>query len=194
MSTTGYTLLKPVQNSPQPSTLRSSRTRIFFIALASSVLIIIGILHRFRPNSQPDTSLRPDVKGPGSVTMNGNIPRPNGKVNVGHFTNWGFANLKEETGEVHLTDSWADQEIHYDDNDSWNDENASSNLYGNLKQLYLHKKRNRHLKVLLSIAGWTYSENGRFGRGVRDDTKRAKFVESAVKFGRGFRTRRTRYR
>ncbi|GAA5884609.1 hypothetical protein JCM16303_003680 [Sporobolomyces ruberrimus] len=207
MSTTGYTLLKPVQNSPQPSTLRSGRTRIFFIALASSALVIIGFLHRFRPNSQPDTSLRPDVKGSGSVTMNGNIPRPNGKVNVGYFTNWGiygrnykphqipvqdlthilysFANLKEETGEVHLTDSWADQEIHYD-NDSWNDENASSNLYGNLKQLYLHKKRNRHLKVLLSIGGWTYSENGRFGRGVGDDAKRAKFVESAVKLVEDF--------
>ena len=93
---------------------------------------------------------------------------------------YSFANLKEETGEVHLTDSWADQEIHYE-HDSWNDENASSNLYGNLKQLYLLKKRNRALQVLLSIGGWTYSENGRFARGVGDDQKRARFVESAVR-------------
>lgn len=36
-------------------------------------------------------------------------------------------------------------QIHYP-GDSWNDESANENLYGNLKALYLMKKKHRHLK------------------------------------------------
>ncbi|GAA5928547.1 glycoside hydrolase family 18 protein [Sporobolomyces koalae] len=198
MSSTGYT---PLETDPRPAEARRSnqpnlrgRSYIAVSALVISLLLVFS-LHRLDLINAPVPSASSEPK------MNTGIPRPNGKVNVGYFTNWGiygrnykpqqipledlthilysFANLKEESGEVHLTDSWADQEIHYE-NDSWNDENASSNLYGNLKQLYLLKKRNRNLKIMLSIGGWTYSENGRFARGVGDEVKRRTFVDSAV--------------
>ncbi|KAK4051145.1 Chitinase 4 [Microbotryomycetes sp. JL201] len=129
------------------------------------------------------------------------VPGPNGKVNVAYFVNWGiyarnykpfesqvpveslthilyaFANIRE-TGEVFLTDQWADEQIHYD-GDSWNDPDASTNLYGNLKQLHLLKQRHRHLKVLLSIGGWTYSNN--FAGPASTSQGRRMFVESSIK-------------
>ncbi|GAA5860808.1 hypothetical protein JCM5353_008309 [Sporobolomyces roseus] len=194
MSSSRYTALDTTPTPPTKPT-RSNYTRYLFIL---SGFVIIGLLHRLLQHNKSTPQSNHKVKLEYEMS---NVPKPNGKVNVGYFTNWGiygrnykppeipvddlthilysFANLRE-TGEVHLTDSWSDQEIHYE-NDSWNDENASSNLYGNLKQLYLLKKRNRHLKVFLSIGGWTYSENGKFAKGVENDEKRKTFVESSVR-------------
>jgi chitinase len=89
---------------------------------------------------------------------------------------YAFANLSPDTGEVVLSDTWADKDIHYP-GDSWND--VGNNLYGNFKAIYLLKKAHRHLKVLLSIGGWTYSP--RFHPVVVSPERRAKFVESAIR-------------
>ncbi|KAF8210281.1 glycoside hydrolase [Mycena galopus ATCC 62051] len=120
-----------------------------------------------------------------------------GKRTVGYFVNWGiygrkfppsliphdlthilyaFANLKADTGEVFLSDDWADKDIHYP-GDSWND--SGDNLYGNFKAIYNLKKQHRHLKVLLSIGGWTYSPQ--FHPVVVSPALRAKFVHSSIK-------------
>jgi chitinase len=121
-----------------------------------------------------------------------------GKYNVGYFVNWGiygrkfppqsipvqdlthilyaFAKVSAETGEVVLSDKWADSDIHYP-GDSWNE--PQGNLYGNFKSIYLLKKQNRHLKVLLSIGGWTYSPS--FHPVVVNPAARAQFVESSIR-------------
>lgn len=122
--------------------------------------------------------------------------KASGYVNVGYFPNWSiyqkgykpqhvpfthlthilyaFANIDPATGTVQLSDTWADEQVKYEGDG----EASASNLCGNFHQFLQYKKTHRHLKLLLSIGGWSYSSNF---RGMIDPAQRARFIESAVR-------------
>ncbi|KAJ2930548.1 hypothetical protein H1R20_g6536, partial [Candolleomyces eurysporus] len=125
--------------------------------------------------------------------------RATGKASFAYFTNWGiyganfqptdiqtgpithilysFADTNPTTGNIILTDPYADEQKHFP-GDSWSE--TGNNLYGCLKQLYLLKLQKRNLKVLLSIGGWTYSQAGHFNF-VESPSARATFINDALK-------------
>ncbi|CAN9290395.1 unnamed protein product [Alternaria alternata] len=96
---------------------------------------------------------------------------------------YSFADNKPD-GTVFLTDSYADAEKHYA-TDSWND--VGNNLYGSLKQLQILKAKNRNLKVLLSIGGWTYTNTNKHMDGPMATAEgRQRFASSCVELIRDY--------
>jgi chitinase len=74
-----------------------------------------------------------------------------------------------------LSDEWADLQYAYPGDDT---SAPGTNVYGNIKQLYLLKKAHRNLKTILSVGGWSYRMN--FAPMLASGAKRRKFVDSAM--------------
>ncbi|KAH9832204.1 glycoside hydrolase family 18 protein [Rhodofomes roseus] len=184
---------------------RTIRRTLLFAATAAIVLLAVlkaneWTNHQGELQAPPGTDTDAEVGLPADNTENATTPDmpEHGKYSVGYFVNWGiygrkyppssipaenlthilyaFANIKADSGEVFLSDTWADQEIHYP-GDSWSD--VGHNLYGNFKAIYKLKQQHRHLKVILSIGGWTYSPT--IHPIVVSPPLRSKFVASAIR-------------
>ncbi|KAI4627325.1 uncharacterized protein J4E87_003888 [Alternaria ethzedia] len=136
---------------------------------------------------------------------NPNIPTHPGYRSVAYYGNWdiyarnfqpqqipaerithllySFADNKPD-GTVFLTDTYADAEKHYP-TDSWND--VGNNLYGSMKQLQILKAKNRNLKVLLSVGGWTYTNVAKHMDGpMATAAGRQRFASSCVELIRDY--------
>ncbi|KAF2710518.1 glycoside hydrolase family 18 protein [Pleomassaria siparia CBS 279.74] len=91
--------------------------------------------------------------------------------------NYAFANINATTGQVFLSDEWADVQYKYPTDVVSNTTNATV-LYGNFNQLYKLKQANRNLKTVISVGGWSYREN--FKTALATEEGRQLFAESAL--------------
>ena len=86
--------------------------------------------------------------------------------------NYAFANLSPD-GEIMVGDSYCDLEY------SNPDFTSEPGMFGQLREL---KSRAPHLKVLISVGGWSWS--GNFSDVAADAQKRQRFAESCAEFVR----------
>ncbi|KAL8288296.1 hypothetical protein RB597_000412 [Gaeumannomyces tritici] len=95
---------------------------------------------------------------------------------------YAFADIRED-GSVVSSDEWADTQKIFAGSSAppggGGGANGTKDAYGMVEQLYRLKQQNRHLKVLLSVGGYTWSP--KFEPVAADATKRATFVSTAVK-------------
>ncbi|CRG89522.1 hypothetical protein PISL3812_06558 [Talaromyces islandicus] len=88
---------------------------------------------------------------------------------------YAFANISSTTGKVSLSDEYADLQYQYPGDDP---SAPGTNVYGNVKQLFLLKKKQRNLKTMISIGGATYSEY--MVPVLASESLRETFAQSAV--------------
>ncbi|KAG9377273.1 Glycoside hydrolase family 18 protein [Pyrenophora tritici-repentis] len=91
------------------------------------------------------------------------------------YVNYAFANLNETTGEVFLSDEWADIQRPSPTDVATN----GSQLLGNFNQLYQAKQKNRNLKVILGVGGWTY--RFKFKPALSTKAGRVNYCKSSLK-------------
>jgi chitinase len=93
--------------------------------------------------------------------------------------NYAFSNVSE-SGECVLGDPAADVEKVYSAEDSLNGQQdaESDPFHGNFHQLLLLKQKYPHLKVLISVGGWSWS--GNFSNAAQGDHSRQQFVASCI--------------
>ena len=88
---------------------------------------------------------------------------------------YGFANINPQTGEVFSSDEYADVQKKISTDTTSDD---STQAQGCVEQLFVLKTKNRNLKTLLSIGGWSYSTN--LAGAVGSEAKRKTFVNTSV--------------
>jgi chitinase len=96
--------------------------------------------------------------------------------------NYAFANVApDSSGDVvcQIADPWADYQKPWDAPNSVTDQDvASGPLLGNFQQLRALKEQYPHLKVLMSLGGWTFSKY--FSDAALTNQSRERFVSSCV--------------
>ncbi|KAL9484344.1 hypothetical protein ACSS6W_003133 [Trichoderma asperelloides] len=159
-------------------------------------------------SARNDTSSQSEAKPPffkpsntGTTNEKSSWTRPQGKKkNVVYFTNcrsiyganflpqnvpadeithllYAFAGIASD-GSVISIDTWGDEQKRLGDDQSWDE--SGNIVHGAIEQVFLLKKTHRSMKTLLSIGGWTASQEGKFDPAISSAAGRSQFARTAV--------------
>ncbi|KAI0416919.1 glycoside hydrolase superfamily [Xylaria grammica] len=201
-SSTGTTDVGTPTSTPTVPTSSSNPSTT--ISLTSSTSISVTPTSRGNSSITTGSSVPPTTGFPTPTSIGGLPPPPpppsgpfRGFKNAVYFTNWGIAQEKylpqrlpvddlshvlyafadiAPNGTVLSANPEVDLTQKYPDDNYWE---QGHNAYGAVKQLYIHKKWNRQLKVLLSVGGGEYSP--KFAAATSTEMRRQTFAKSAVK-------------
>jgi chitinase len=99
------------------------------------------------------------------------------QVNILTHVMYSFGNVNGSTGEVYLSDTFADTDKrHPGDSDK-----PGNNVYGNVQQFFRLKEKNRNMKVMFSIGGYTYAYVNRVFANCTQPGYVDTFAKSSVK-------------
>ncbi|KAI8632031.1 glycoside hydrolase superfamily [Xylariaceae sp. FL1651] len=170
--------------------------------ITTSSNVSISSTSRTNVSITTTSSVRTSTGLPTPTSITGLPPPPppstpfRGFRNAVYFTSWGISTAKyvpqklpvddlshilyafadiAPNGTVLSSDPVADLDQLYPDDDA---RDRGRNAYGAVKQLYIHKKYNRNVKVLLSIGGGDYSP--KFAAATSTEMGRQTFAKSAV--------------
>jgi chitinase len=138
--------------------------------------------------------------GTALVPVSTPVPVPGGKYIIGYYPSWAaernvfvkdipanklthinyaFSNVSSR-GECTLGNAAADVERVYsaEESVSGQSDSKSATFHGNFNQLLELKKQHPGIKVLISIGGWSWSEN--FSAAAQDDASRQHFAASCI--------------
>ncbi|EHK21531.1 glycoside hydrolase family 18 protein [Trichoderma virens Gv29-8] len=88
---------------------------------------------------------------------------------------YAFAGIAAD-GSVVVYDPWADEQKLLGKRNT-----QGESVHGAVEQVFLLKNKYRHMKTLLSIGGWTASQEGKFGPAISSPEGRRRFAETAVR-------------
>jgi chitinase len=94
--------------------------------------------------------------------------------------NYAFADVSARNGQIAMGDPWADI-----DRIDPGDDDSPGGLHGNFNQFLLLKERHPHLKTLISIGGWAWSDN--FSDAAATHESRLRFARSCAAFASRYR-------
>jgi chitinase len=198
-----------VTSAPTSTTPISTSSSDISTTVSLTSFTSISTTHTSWSNSSITTGIpTPTTTAYPTPTSIGGLPPPppppppppgpfKGFKNSIYFTNWGISQEKYipqrlpvddlshvmyafadilPNGTVTSANPLADLEQKYEDDKDWE---PGRNAYGAVKQLYIHKKWNRQLKVLLSVGGGEFSP--KFANATATEARRLTFANSAVK-------------